>query len=89
MTTTLSASSVPIVMLPLSEASPASRGWQITDYAYRGYPVYQNMNDGHLAFEADGTHLVQLPDAVENMILDSMMLDMMYGDYRPEGAPHA
>lgn len=86
MTQTLSAITVPNVKLPLSEAIGTQRDWVKTEYYYRGYPIYQSMADGHLCYEADGTHLVELPDAVENVILDAMLLDILCPGYVVEGS---
>jgi hypothetical protein len=49
--------------------------WRLTDFSYRGNPVYQSLSDGHMAYEADFQRLVALPDDVEDAFLAVLLAD--------------
>lgn len=53
--------------------------WRATGLTYHSGPVYQCLNDGHLAYEVDGSRLVELPEDVEEaflaLILNGLLTD--------------
>jgi hypothetical protein len=59
-------------------------GWQPIGIDYRGWPIYVRLFDGTMAYEADGMHLVSLPEAVEDAICDLLELDYLIGSLSPE-----
>lgn len=49
--------------------------WQMLQVSYRGMPIYVNNQTGEMAYEADGTQLVELPSAVVDQIMEVRELD--------------
>lgn len=74
------ASAVPITVPICQEPKETPvLAWRATGLTYHSGPVYQCLNDGHLAYEVDGSRLVQLPEDVEEaflaLILDGLLAD--------------